>query len=134
MKSLLSYKHSVLMLALVILFSSCGLSVSKTLTDNPNPYLSSSFEPLKRSDYDLLDQTAGDARSKQFYILFFPIGKSKTAQELESNAYSDAVSNCKNADAVILPKVEYKRLTIPLILVNYSSRKVTVKGRGVQLK
>ncbi len=120
--------------AVLLLSSSCGFSVTKTLSDEPNPYLNSSVEPLKRSEYKVLNSTTGTATSKQLYLLFFPIGKSKTTQELESNAYYNAVDNCKGADALILPKTEYKRFSIPLILLNYSSRKVTVKGRGVQLK
>lgn len=124
----------VFLAAVLLLTSSCGFSITKTLSDEPNPYLNSSVEPLKRSEYNVLDNTTGYANSKQLYLLFFPIGKSKTTQELESNAYYDAVDNCKGADALILPKTEYKRFSIPLILLNYTSRKITVKGRGIQLK
>lgn len=120
--------------ALVLLLSSCGFSVTQPLADNHNPYHGSSFEPLQREDYSLLTNTTGTATARQVSLLFFPIGKSKTNRELESNAYNDAVANCKYADAVIMPRAEYKRFSIPLILINYSSRKITVSGRGVKIK
>ncbi len=127
-------KSLIYVMVLSVLLSSCGYSVTKPLVENPNPYQAGSFEPLKRQDYTLLNNTMGEAKSNQFYVLFFPIGKSKTTQELESNAYYNAVENCKDADAVLLPKTEYKRFSIPLILLGYSSRKVTVKGKGIMLK
>lgn len=123
---------------LVLLFltscSSVGL-LTRSIQENKqsNSYLNDNFEPLKRTDYSLLSATTGYAQTRQFYILFFPIGKSKTNQELESNAYNQAVENCPSADAVILPRTKYKRFFIPLLLVNYSSRSIAVKGRGVKL-
>lgn len=130
-----SFKRNMLMLtALTVLFSSCGISLTKTLSGNQsNNYLNGSVEPLKRSEYTLLSSTTGKANASQFYLLFFPIGKSRTNQELESNAYTDAVENCANADAIIMPRTKYKGFSIPLILINYTSRKITVTGRGVKI-
>ena len=115
--------------------SSCGFSVSKNISEarTSNPYLNGSFEPLKRSEYTLLNNTIGEAKAHQFYVLFFPIGKARTNQELESNAYNQAVANCKSADAVLMPRSDYRRFCIPLILFNYTSQKVTVTGRGVKI-
>lgn len=128
-----NFKQTVFVFTLLVFLTSC--SVSKIVQENAhlNPYLNDRFEPLKRTDYSLLSTTTGEAKAKQFYILFFPIGKSKNSQELESNAYNQAVENCSGADAVILPRTEYKRFLIPLLIFNYSSRSIKVNGRGVKI-
>lgn len=131
------FHQSVFAFLLLLLLTSCssvGL-LTGSIQDNKeaNPYLNSSFEPIERADYTTLSATSGYAQARQFYLLFFPIGKSKTNRELESNAYHQVVENCPNADAVILPRTKYRRFFIPLLLVNYSSRRITVHGRGVKL-
>ncbi len=127
------FKQTVPVLILLIFLTSC--SVSKTIQENAdsNSYLNERFEPLKRTEYSILSATTGEAKAKQFYILFFPIGKAKSTKELESNAYHLAVENCPYADAVILPRTIYKRFFIPLLLFNYSSRSITVNGRGIKI-
>lgn len=132
-----NFRKIVFAFSVLLFLTSCsnvGL-LTRTIQENKqsNSFLNDNFEPLKRNDYKLLSTTTGYAQTRQFYILFIPIGKSKTNQELESNAYNQAVENCSGADAIILPRTKYKRFSIPLLLVNYSSRSVTINGRGVNI-
>lgn len=94
----------------------------------------SQIEALKREDYDVLRTTTGSAATSRFYLFIFPMGKHKTNIELYQNAYYDAVNNLPNADALILPRQQIKKFVIPLILLNYSRREVTVSGVGISVK
>lgn len=96
--------------------------------------VTSQIEALRREDYNTLRTTTGSSSTTRFSILFFPIGKYKTNSELYENAYYDAVDNLPNADALILPRQQITKVTIPLILVNYSKRKITVTGVGISVK
>jgi hypothetical protein len=53
--------------------------------------------------------------------------------ELFDNAYYEAVDNLPNADALLLPRQEIKKVTIPLILFNYHKRTTTVTGVGISI-
>jgi hypothetical protein len=122
---------------LMILSSSCSIALpsrisqkSETTIHNNAPQI----EPLKRKDYTVLRQTKGKASTNRYYILFFPVGKYKSNEELYENAYDCAVGNLPDADALILPRQKTKKLTIPLILLNYNRRTVTVTGVGISVK
>lgn len=122
----------------IIELSSCSLSLPSFSRQNQTNEISinntSQIEALKREDYTVLRTTTGSASTSRFYILCFPIGRHKTNNELYENAYYDAVDNLPNADALILPRQQIKKYTIPLILVNYSKREVTVSGMGISVK
>lgn len=121
------------------MLSSCSISlpsinshkISSAVTTSNQ---STQIEPLKREDYAVLRTTSGKAASSRFYILFFPIGKHKSNDELYSSAYYDAVDNVANADALILPHSKINKFSIPLLLINYSRRAVTVTGVGISVK
>lgn len=123
-------------LLITTLLSSCALSLPRftkqstgvTITNN-----NAQIEALKREDYQVLRKTKGKASSTRFYVLFFPIGKHKSNEELFENAYFDAVDNLPNADALILPRQKIKKFTIPLLLVNFSKSTVTVSGLGISV-
>lgn len=132
---------TLLFLSLIMIeLSSCGITIPllSSSSQNQSNELSlsntSQIEALKREDYNVLKTTTGNAATSRFYLLFFPIGKHKTNTELYDNAYYNAVDNLSNADALIMARQQIKRFTIPLLLINYSRREVTVTGVGISVK
>lgn len=103
-----------------------NVTSSVSITDGP-------FEQFKRSEYKLMSNATGVSETRQVYILFFPLGRVKNDKELEQNAYFNAMAEAPNADAIILPRVKTSKVVIPLILVNYYSKRVTLTGRAVKL-
>lgn len=128
----------VLLGTVMIQLSSCSVTLPSLDKTNQSSEISintvSQIESLKREDYKVLRKTTGSASTARCYLLFFRLGKYKTNNELYENAYYDAVDNLPNADALILPRQQIKRFTIPLILFTYSKRKVAVTGVGISVK
>ncbi len=121
----------------IALLSSCSIlnpNLGSTNTAVSIENTSSHIEALKREDYEVMQKTVGKASSSTLYLLFFPIGKHKSSEELYNNAYYDAVDNLPNADAIILPRTKNKKFFIPLLLINYSRRTTEVSGLGVSVK
>ncbi|MBI1225629.1 MAG: hypothetical protein GC192_10375 [Bacteroidetes bacterium] len=118
--------------------NSCGIGFGlgrksqNTQISISNP--TAEIEPLKRDEYEVLGSTSGTASSSQFYLLFIPIGKHKTAEELYDNAYYEAVEKLPNSDGLLLPRQKVKKLVIPLLIVNYYRRAVEVTGLGISVK
>jgi len=122
---------------MISFMSSCSLTLprfSKTTTGVTITNTSSQIESLKKEDYTVLRTTTGKASTTRCYILFIPIGKHKTNNELFDNAYYSAVENLPNADALLLPHQKTKKLTVPLLLFNYNRRTTTVTGVGISIK
>jgi hypothetical protein len=132
-----NYFFKILFLCSAIIeLSSCSVTLPhrQNLSNEISITNITQIEALKREDYNVLRTTSGSASTSRFYVLFFPIGKHKTNTELYENAYYDAVDNLPNADALILPRQKIKKFIIPLILLNYSKREVTVSGVGISVK
>ena len=89
---------------------------------------------MKREDYDILTTATGRASTSKFYLLFIPIGNHKSNAELYNNAYYDAIANVPNADGLILSRQKNSKLIIPLILINYYKRDITVSGIAISVK
>ncbi len=117
--------------------SSCAFGFGRRTSQNTELNISNAaaeMEPLARADYDVLKTTTGKASTSQFYLLFIPIGRHKTNEELYENAYYDAVENLPGADGIILPRQNVKKVLIPLIVVNYYRRVIEVTGLGISVK
>ncbi len=119
--------------------SSCAVSLpsfrrtsQSTNVEISNP--SAQVEPLRRDDYEVLKKTSGSSSTSKFYLLFFQIGKGKSDEALYENAYDDALDNLPGADALLLPRRNSHRFTVPLIVVNYFHKKVVVSGVGISVK
>lgn len=113
---------------LALAFSSCTSSKSSV---NPKQ---AELNRLTRNDYNLLQTTEGVAKSNRVWFLFVPIG-GKTDQRLYEVAYNNGVENLKqDADGILEPRYDYKRFTVPLILINYIHKEVKVKGKAYRLK
>ncbi|OIN60376.1 hypothetical protein [Arsenicibacter rosenii] len=138
-KQLKSLKTAALVTLLGATLSSCSLSLPSFRRNNQATEVSinnavSQVEPLKRSEYETLKTTKGHASSSTFYILFFPIGRHKTNAELYDNAYYEAVENVGNADGLLFPRQRHRKLFIPLLIVNYSRRDLSVTGLAIKIK
>ena len=140
MKKVINLKNLLLLSLAIIVLSSCSVSLpifSRTNQNQSNEFSinnASQIEALKRDDYNVLQTTTGSAATSRFYLLCFPIGKHKTNSELFENAYYNAVDNLTDADALIMPRQQIKKFTVPLLLVNYNRREVTVSGVGISVK
>lgn len=110
-----------------MLFSSCTSSRSAVDVQQAK------IAEFKRDEYVLLDQVTASSGSFRFWLLFIPIG-GRSDQRLYDNAYQSAVKLIPEADGLIKPRYEYKKVSIPLILIGFTSKKVTVTGKGYRLK
>jgi hypothetical protein len=111
----------------MILFSSCSSSRSSIDVQQAK------IAEFKREEYVLLDQVTAVDKSFRFWLLFIPIG-GKSDQRLYDNAYQKAVRMLPKADGLIKPRYEYKKTSIPLILIGFTKKKVTATGKGYRLK
>ena len=131
------FKTVIVSIVGIFFLSSCSVSLpqfTKNTTGVTVTNDNAQIESLKREDYKVLKRTTGKASTTRCYILFIPIGKHKSNEELYDNAYYSAVENLPDADALILPHQKTKKLTIPLILFNYNRRTTTVTGVGISVK
>ena len=110
-----------------ILFTSCSSSRSSIDVQQAK------IAEFKREEYVLLDQVTAVDKSFRFWLLFIPIG-GKSDQRLYDNAFLKAVKMLPKADGLIKPRYEYKKTSIPLILVGFTKKKVTATGKGYRLK
>jgi len=135
MKTKISYLKILLLGLVLIELTSCiTLPPRQNVSNEYSINNISQIESLSREEYDVLRTTNGSAATSRFYLFIFPMGKHKTNIELYQNAYYDAVDNLPNADALILPRQHIKKFVLPLILINYSRREVTVSGVGISVK
>jgi len=104
---------------------SSSVSVSSTQRD---------IATIERPEYEVLELTSGYAKSRRWFILWFPVGNHNTQAELAENAAYDAVARVENCDEVMLPHTKSKRIVIPLLLVNVVLKDMSVRGRCVAVK
>ncbi|MBS1763999.1 MAG: hypothetical protein JSS90_03405 [Bacteroidetes bacterium] len=116
-------------LAATIMFSSCSSSKS---TVNHQPI---EIQKFKRDEYVVLDNLKGEAKSNRFWLLFIPFG-GKSDQKLYEKAYDKAVKSAvgQKADGLLEPRYTYKKITIPLIVVSWTTKKVTAEGKAFRIK
>jgi hypothetical protein len=138
MKPIFTIK-TLVFLIIVMASSACALSLpsfrrTSQNTDVSISNTSSQVEALKRSEYDVLRTTTGKSRTAKFYLLFFPIGRHKSSEELYENAYFNAVDNLEGADGLLLPRQKNRKLVIPLLLINYYQKEVEVSGLAISVK
>ena len=111
-----------------LIFVSCSTSKSSI---NPK---GAELNRLTRNDYNVLQTTEGIAKSDRVWLLFIPLG-GKTDERLYEIAYNNGVESLRqDADGILEPRYEYKKITIPLILISYVHKKVKVKGKAYRLK
>lgn len=138
-KLTVSFKTVILVTLTGVTLSSCSLTLpsfrrSSQATEVTVSNTAAQVDALKRADYEVLKTTKGRASSSTVYFLFFPIGRHKTNSELYDNAYYEAIEHLPNADGLLFPRQRHRKLFIPLLLVNYSRREITVSGLGIRVK
>ena len=116
-----------LFLAALFTFNSC--STSRSTIDEHKLQL----DELEREDYVVLDRVEGEARSTKFWLLFLPFGGTKE-EKLKQKAYNRAIEQMPEADGLIKPRYQVKKTVIPLILINFSVKRVTAIGKGFRIK
>jgi hypothetical protein len=109
------------------------LLASCTSSKNSIDVQQAKIAEFKREEYVLLDQVTADANSLRLWLLFIPIG-GKSDQRLHDEAYQSAVKQIPEADGLIKPRFEYKKTSVPLILIGFTHKKVSVTGKGYRLK
>lgn len=88
---------------------------------------------LRRDEYDVIDTSIGEDKSTAFFLVTLPVGRQTTKEESISTAYYNAVDRVPDCDAMMMPRVDVKRVVIPLLLVNIVIKKTRVKGRCIQI-
>ncbi len=122
-------KSLVILLLSVLFFASCS-STRNTMNEYPIE-----IQKFDRDEYVVLDNVEGEAKSTRFWLLFLPFG-GKSEAKLGKEAYERAVNNAsnENADGLLQPRYTYKKTVIPLLLFNFSTKKVTAKGKAFRIK
>lgn len=127
-------------LGLLLPAPGCGLFRRRT---NVNTNVSSSVEvnqtgrdvaTLARHEYEVLATSVGQNKSTSVFVLTLPVGGQTSHQEQVDTAYSAAVSHVPGCDAMLMPRVETKRVLVPLLLINFAFKTITVKGRCIHIK
>lgn len=88
---------------------------------------------FSRDDYTLLDPVTGTDKSFNAWILFIRVAGASDSK-MYRRAYDRAVKQLPSADGILTPRTQYRKVPIPLILLNFSWKKVEVTGRGYRLK
>ena len=116
-------------LSATIIFTSCSTSKSAI---NHQPI---EIQKFNRDEYVVLDNVKGEAKSNRFWLLFIPFG-GKSDQKLYEKAYDKAVKSAvgQKADGLLQPRYTYKKTTIPLIVVSWTTKKVTAEGKAFRIK
>ena len=117
------------LIAIVSFMASCSTTKSSI---NHQPI---EIQKFNRDEYVVLDNVHGEAKSNRFWLLFIPFG-GKSDQKLYERAYNKATKSAvgQKADGILQPKYSYKKITIPLIVLNFTSKKVAVEGKGFRIK
>ena len=88
---------------------------------------------LDREDYVVLDPVEEEVRSTRFWLLFIPFGGKKD-EKMKEKAYTRAVEQMPEADGLLKPRYVVKKTVIPLIVFNFTFKKVSVRGKGFRIK
>lgn len=127
-------------LGLLLPAPGCGLFRRR---NNVNTSVSSSVEvsqtgrdvaTLERHQYEVLETSVGQNKNTSVFVLTLPVGGQTSHEEQVDTAYSFAVSRVPGCDALLMPRVETKRVLVPLLLVNFAFKTITVKGRCIHIK
>ncbi len=88
---------------------------------------------LQRHEYDVIETSIGEDKSTSVFFVTLPVGKQTTKDESVGSAHYNAVDRIPECDALMMPRVDVKRVVIPLLLVNIVVRKTRVKGRCINI-
>lgn len=84
-------------------------------------------------NYTAIANVEGRAFAPKLWILFIPIGGSSD-QGLYNRAYKRALSEYENANGITSQMVEYKKVTVPLLLITFVNKHITVNGVAYEIK
>ncbi len=89
---------------------------------------------LQRDEYEVIETSIGANKARSIFFLTLPVGSHTTHEEQVDSAYYQAVDRIPECDALMMPRVDTKRIFVPLLIVNIVIRKTQVKGRCVHIK
>lgn len=89
---------------------------------------------LSRDEYEALKISSGTDKARRWFVLSFPVGAQASADEVEENAYYQAVGKVDECDALLMPHARHRRVIIPLLLVNVVIYEADVQGRCISIK
>ncbi len=89
---------------------------------------------LSRDEYEMLDSTSGKAKATRWFFLTVPLGAQTSANEVEENAYYQAVGKVSGCDALMMAHPKHRRIVVPLLIVNIVRYEAEVRGRCMSLK
>ena len=115
-------KKITILLFLTSLLFSC---VSKRETINTG---------LAGMNYEVGEETKVQTNGTRLWILFIPIGIGKIKYENRKEAAIQRFLKKTGADAIQNGMIVDKRVTIPLIVVNYSYKWTVLKGKALKVK
>ena len=123
-------KKSVVLLSIASTMMFGCTSSKSSLGDQPIK-----IQEFKRDEYVVLDKAYGEAKSFRFWLLFLPLG-GKSDQKLYEIAYSKAIKSAvgQEADGLLQPRYTYKKTAIPLLLIGFTTKKVTAEGKAFRIK
>lgn len=87
-----------------------------------------------RDEYEMLDSTSGEAKATRWFFLTVPLGAQTSADEVEENAYYQAVGKVTGCDALMMAHPKHRRVVVPLLIVNIVRYEAEVRGRCISLK
>lgn len=115
-----------LSISLVITFLLTGCITSKgRFTKNADVAINENYQPLTKVD--------AEAFAPKIWILFIPLGGSSD-QGLYNRAYKKAMKQADGSDGVTSQIVEYKKIKIPLLLITYVNKHISVSGTAYKIK
>jgi hypothetical protein len=115
------------LIMMIGILSSCSSSKEFQGAEN------ASVSQLKRSEYVLMDRVDSKASSTKVWFLFIPFG-GKSPEALKEKAYHRALDKSPSADGIIDPSYNYRKFSIPLIILNFNFRKMEMTGRPYRMK
>lgn len=123
-------------LAISILWTGCSSSKNLVLSNSELPSYSTQPRDFERDAY-VVDWVYTEAKAKRFWLLFIPFGGGKSKLELAERAGKkiEYAASRQGMDGLLgEPQFTYEKSVVPLILFNFSTRKVIARAKAYRLK
>jgi hypothetical protein len=115
----------LLTITLIALFISSCVSKRETMAAH-------GLDNLNRDSYIINESATASVNSNRFWFLFIPIGGK--SYEARKNKVIQRFLKQNKADGIIAAEIVDKKIIIPLIVVTYSFRRMTLTGKPCVIK
>jgi hypothetical protein len=133
-------KKLLMLLLSAYLLSSCVTMNLPIDGYKPVTNKSDDVNTFNRKEYVLKENVTAKANSYVLWVTFIPCGNFAKESTLTRRSYRRAVAEARKAnpnetiDGLLNPQYTTSRVTVPLILLTYSYKKVVCTGRAFRLK